>query len=160
MKLSISNNKKDNPIYVFDVDGTVADLTHRLKDKDNKDLFFSQAFDDKPIDPTINILNLLVNDPDSDVVILTARPEKIRSLTIDWFSEHTAILENDITSGKIPLFMYPEGLEISDAEFKRQWWGSFENKDRIAVVFEDRNQCVEMWRSMNIQCFQVAEGNF
>lgn len=28
------------------------------------------------------------------------------------------------------------------------------------VVFDDRNQVVEMWRENNIPCIQVAKGNF
>lgn len=27
-------------------------------------------------------------------------------------------------------------------------------------VFEDRKQCVDMWRSLGLTCYQVADGNY
>ena len=40
----------------------------------------------------------------------------------------------------------------------------FENDIRpyynIDYVLDDRNQVVEMWRSIGLTCLQVAEGNF
>jgi hypothetical protein len=30
----------------------------------------------------------------------------------------------------------------------------------VKLVFDDRQQVVDMWRSIGLTCFQVAEGNF
>jgi hypothetical protein len=30
----------------------------------------------------------------------------------------------------------------------------------VQFVLDDRDQVVTMWRSLGLQCFQVAEGNF
>ena len=32
--------------------------------------------------------------------------------------------------------------------------------DNVAMVFDDRNQVVDMWRQNGLTCFQVADGDF
>lgn len=48
-----------------------------------------------------------------------------------------------------------------DADAKRIIYVA-EIKDRYDVLFvlEDRTSCVEMWRDLGLQCFQVAPGDF
>lgn len=66
---------------------------------------------------------------------------------------------NDITYGM--LLMRPEGDIRKDSIVKRE---IFENYIRdyynIQFVLDDRNQVVEMWRSLGLKCLQVAEGDF
>lgn len=57
--------------------------------------------------------------------------------------------------------MRPEGDIRKDSIVKRE---IFENYIRdyynIQFVLDDRNQVVEMWRSLGLKCLQVAEGDF
>ena len=54
-----------NPLYIFDIDGTIADLTHRLhyiqSIKPDWKAFNSNVMDDAPITNTIKTLKLLTN---------------------------------------------------------------------------------------------------
>ena len=38
--------------------------------------------------------------------------------------------------------------------------GKFIGKDNVAMVFDDRQQVVDMWRYNGLTCFQVADGDF
>lgn len=57
--------------------------------------------------------------------------------------------------------MRPEGDIRKDSIVKRE---IFENYIRdyynIQFVLDDRNQVVEMWRSLGLKCLQVQEGDF
>ena len=93
----------NNRIYVFDIDGTVADCTHRLslidkrihpkaKDRDYN-RFFEELSNDAPIDYMVDLCRTLISaDLESghfgSVVFLTGRPERTRDATVDWLNEH------------------------------------------------------------------------
>lgn len=49
-----------------------------------------------------------------------------------------------------------------DEVLKRSWYEElpFFDKERLVTVFDDRNKVVNMWRSLGVSCFQVADGNF
>ena len=50
-----------------------------------------------------------------------------------------------------------------DNKLKQHWLDNDPHIDRddVFVVFDDRNQVVDMWRNeLKLTCFQVAEGNF
>jgi len=76
-------------LAVFDVDGVVADVRHRVHHLDyprSWTAFFGGAADD----PLLAEGARLVADLGSqhEVVWLTGRPEWLRSVTEDWFAEH------------------------------------------------------------------------
>jgi phosphoglycolate phosphatase-like HAD superfamily hydrolase len=75
-------------LAVFDIDGVVADVRHRLHHlhKHRWHRFFDEAADD----PLLDEGALLVADLQSrhDIVWLTGRPDWLRDTTIDWLGEH------------------------------------------------------------------------
>jgi hypothetical protein len=77
-------------IAVFDIDGVVADVRHRLHHLDAKPKdwagFFRGAGKDSPLDTGISLAAAAAVD--HDVVWLTGRPEWMRPLTRDWLSAH------------------------------------------------------------------------
>ena len=50
-------------------------------------------------------------------------------------------------------------LYLPDNDLKQMWLDNI-GKDNVAMVFDDRNQVVDMWRQNGLTCFQVADGNF
>ena len=46
-----------------------------------------------------------------------------------------------------------------DSDLKHMWLDSI-GVDNVAMVFDDRNQVVDMWRKSGLTCFQVADGDF
>lgn len=78
------------PLAVIDIDGVVADVTHRLhhlsaRPKDWGS-FFAAAVDDPPLDEGVRRVRAL--RADHDVVYLTGRPEWLRSDTERWLAAH------------------------------------------------------------------------
>jgi hypothetical protein len=75
-------------IAVFDIDGVVADVRHRLHHLDAKPKdwagFFSGAGKDSPLHTGISLAAAAAVD--HDVVWLTGRPEWMRPLTRNWLS--------------------------------------------------------------------------
>jgi hypothetical protein len=46
-----------------------------------------------------------------------------------------------------------------DSDLKQMWLDGI-GVDNVAMVFDDRQQVVDMWRSNGLTCFQVADGDF
>lgn len=130
---------------ICDIDGTLAHM------KDRSPFDWSRVGEDE-VDPIIK--NLLNAVKDKYVIILVSgRDEVCREKTEKW------LRGNDITYGM--LLMRPEGDIRKDSIVKRE---IFENYIRdyynIQFVLDDRNQVVEMWRSLGLKCLQVQEGDF
>ena len=50
-------------------------------------------------------------------------------------------------------------LYMKDSDLKQMWLDTI-GVDTVDMVFDDRNQVVDMWRKNGLTCFQVADGNF
>lgn len=147
------------PLYVFDLDGTLADLRHRLHfiKNGNKDYdsFYAMTHADSPI--LGNIRTLMMLREFADIWFVTGRPERTRQMTVDWlavYAQHKVQPEH--------LIMRPDDCTVADYRWKAQVYGSMlqEDQERLIAVFEDRQRCVDMWRALGITCYQVAPGNF
>jgi phosphoglycolate phosphatase-like HAD superfamily hydrolase len=78
------------PLAVFDVDGVLADVRHRLRFVAQRpkdwDAFFDAAVDDPPLEQGVALA--LESARDCEVVYVTGRPERCRADTLRWFHEH------------------------------------------------------------------------
>lgn len=162
------------PLYIFDLDGTLALIDHRrhfIADKKNQrwDDFYRACVDDWPNKPIFKILNSLksvfyldgMDTPNdgTDIIIFSGRSQLVHSETIDW-------LKNFIARPHVPILttirMRPLFNSIPDDILKKQWYDELpqHDKDRLVCVFDDRQKVVDMWRSIGVTCVQVAPGNF
>ena len=77
-------------LAVFDVDGVLADVRHRLHHIESRpknwDAFFSAAIDDPPLPEGVALCR--ESAIDCEVVYVTGRPERCRQDTLDWFERH------------------------------------------------------------------------
>lgn len=77
------------PAVVFDVDGVLADASHRqhLLDWPHRDwdAFFEACGDDAVIEPVSSLLSVI--NPDHTIVLLTARPLRVRAQTMKWIEQ-------------------------------------------------------------------------
>ena len=137
---------------LVDIDGVVADCGHRVKLIPDWDAFFAAAKDDKPIQPIIDFLREIDH---LDVVFITGRPERIRALTIEWFSKYKLYHDE--------LLMRADGDYREDYVVKRELYEAYrkemEEEEPIAI-FEDRDQVVGMWRELGLLCFQPKKGDY
>jgi len=139
--------------YVFDLDGTLADCTHRLAlirgpRKDWRG-FFAACPADRPIAATIGVLRAL-HAAGHRIEVWSGRSDEVRA-------ETEARLVRHGVPAKIPVIMRRAGDRRPDDVVKREFLGGAGAPD---VIFDDRDRVVAMWRAEGIICFQVAPGNF
>ena len=48
----------------------------------------------------------------------------------------------------------------SDADVKRDLFIKHIDEEKVWLVIEDRDQCVDMWRGLGLTCLQVAPGDY
>ena len=140
---------KDKPVVLVDIDGTLADVRHRLHHiqgpgRKNWKAFFEAMDRDAPIASTIAWVQALA--PNHDIVITTGRPEAYRTRTIAWLKKHD-IPFNDV-------FMRRDGDHRPDYEIKKEALERWPKK-RIKLVIEDRPPVCEMWLQQGIRCVLV-----
>jgi len=142
---------------IFDIDGTLADNTHRQslvtgKDR-NWDQFFKRMGDDQPILHIVELCQDLYSLNKYDIIILSGRPERYRALTEQWLAWNKL--------PPVPLFMRQDGDTRPDDEVKEEILQRLLSKgNKISFVIDDRKSVVEMWRRNGIPCLQCAEGDF
>lgn len=151
---------------VFDIDGTLADNTHRLhfiqQEPKDWDSFFEECDKDGRINPIINILNILlqayfvIDKPSFEFVFCSARPERTRDKTKSWLRSNLFILDEDMH-----LYLRKDGDHRPDDVVKEELLAKMrEDGYEPFLVFDDRQRVVDMWRRNGIQCCQVSPGNF
>lgn len=150
------------PLYICDIDGTLSDPTHRRHYVDGSqekdwDKFYSLCHMDKPILEVCELVERLWLN--ADVWFFTGRRESERNATQDWLEQNVGL-----PPGIFPecLIMRPDGDTRPDDILKQEMLDNMliEDRKRIAMVFDDRQRVVDMWRRNGIVCAQVAPGQF
>lgn len=145
------------PAYIFDIDGTLSNPGHRLRFitgyKKDWDSFYGELEHDEPICDVVGLALTIAVHTGHAIILITGRPERTRQATIKWLDEHTGLWP-------CKLYMRPDGDRRPDYELKHDIYErEIKDKYDVAGVFEDRQQVVDMWRSLGLTCFQVANGN-
>lgn len=148
----------EREVVIFDIDGTIADLSHRLHhiqgDKKDWEKFHANVHDDEPIFPIISIMDALYLSNRYDFVFCTGRMEHCREATQKWLNKYGVDYH-------FKLMMRPNGDHRPDFEVKKEMLQELREEGcDVAMVFEDRSTVVKMWREAGIPCLQVAEGDF
>jgi hypothetical protein len=144
---------------IFDLDGTLADCSHRLhfiqsKPKNWK-AFFAGMEHDAPIKDTITVAQSLYGSF-NDLIFCTGRPMSYCKVTRNWLIQHVGDWTEDC-----PLYMRAKGDGRPDYEVKLDLFNEMHvNGLDPKVAFEDRDQVVDMWRQNGLICYQVAKGAY
>lgn len=141
---------------IFDLDGTLANLDHRLHHiKDGKkdwDAFFAAMADDTPNGPVAKLAKALA-DGDHSIVICSGRPEGYRPVIESWLQYHRINFD--------ALYLRPDGDYRPDQIIKAEILRILrEDGWEPWVVVDDRQRVVDMWRSHDLTCLQCAPGDF
>lgn len=144
-------------VIIFDIDGTLANVDHRVHHLTGlqKDwgAFFDASDADLPHDEIAYLNRILADDPHNVVLIVTGRPERQRTATVDWLERHGIQFE--------AAFFRPTGDQREDSLVKEEiLYEITRDYGRPVLVFEDRARVVDMWRSHGIRCLQVDVGDF
>ena len=156
--MDFTTDYRNNNIVIFDLDGTLANIDKRrtLATKNGKmnwNVFFNpDNIDlDTPNQAVINMANILYSQ-DYIIYILSGRSDKTHQATIARLDKHK--VNYDL------LIMRPQNqLYKKDSDLKQSWLDTI-GKDRVSMVFDDRQQVVDMWRQNGLPTFQVADGDF
>jgi hypothetical protein len=158
------------PCYIIDIDGTVANIEHRLhyieKSPKDWDAFFKACVYDKPIEPMFKMLHHLDLGKalNTKFIYVTGRPERSREDTMIWLTKpHNLGTDGSYWNLPYPkiLYMRQEGDYREDCLVKKEILQRIrEDGFEPILAFDDRTQVVKMWREEGIQCLQVADGNY
>ena len=164
MLMKIRNENEDKWV-VFDLDGTLADISQRrgLSDLGSGKIDWDSFFEpsnidlDTPKGDVIHMLRLLWSTG-HNIAILSGRSMSAEEQTKEWLRRCEVPYHLLRMRPTTKTFMY-----MPDDKLKRLWleelWPG-DNKKNIICVFDDRDRVVKMWREMGLTCFQVEEGNF
>ena len=140
--------------YLFDLDGTLADCSHRLhhikQPRKDWNAFFEACSKDGPIPHMVELARHLMKV--EKLVFVSGRSDQVRRETEDWLTEHglAGPLYMRGVHDKRPDFIVK--AELLDRLVRDGW--------RPIMAFDDRDQVVKMWREKGVPCAQVAEGAF
>ncbi len=145
-------------LVVFDIDGTLANLDHRLgfvrtKPK-NWPAFFAGIPNDTVNQPVAEVFHSLKNAGNT-IIFASGRGEETRASTEKWLQD------NNLWNYTAKLYMRPakdyRGDDIIKREILDQIVADFGKKPDM--VFDDRPRVVKMWRDEGIFVFDVYQGD-
>jgi len=141
--------------YIFDIDGTLADLSHRLHyiQQTPKDYtaFYAACVDDKPIKHMCDLNHFLAHH--EEIVLVSGRSDQVRSETVLWLGQYGVVWSG--------LYMRKVGDHRPDHLVKAELLYQLRADGfEPVMVFDDRDTVVAMWRARGIPCAQVAAGGF
>ena len=141
-------------IVIFDIDGTLADVSERVHHLHKKpkdwDAFFQGIPQDKAIQSMVRLCNILYA-AGIKILLCSGRGDEYRPETVAWLAQQGVKYHE--------LILRREKDKRSDVVVKREMLAGID-RSKILFVVEDRNGVVEMWRSEGLVCLQCAPGEF
>ena len=140
---------------IFDLDGTLADLSHRLplvrKTPPDWPAFFAGCPDDLPNHWLIDMLDTL--HLHNDIFICSGRPEEWRPATLDWLAKHEVPFNS--------LLMRPSGDHRPDTEVKKEMLQGIRGQGYEPLcAIDDRPSVVKMWRENGVPCLAMDDAEW
>ena len=169
-------------LFVFDLDGTLADLTHRLyliqnplRNENSDEIvekgpefikkyqnwkpdwpsFYRSSVNDSPKQWVIDLLNLVRKQ--GEVLILSGRSDEVKGYTTDWLHDKGVLYDY--------LVMREAGSHEPDDKLKATMLDDFlKDKDfKVQFIVDDRQRVINMWLEKGYQVLQIANalgGNY
>jgi hypothetical protein len=140
---------------VFDLDGVLSDAASRQHFLEGRwrdwDAFFEACGDDDLIEEVARLLSLL--DEKLSVVLLTARPLRVRPQTLAWL--HRYGLRWDL------LIMRDYGDYGAARDFKQRSVQELRDHGfELRLAFEDDRRNVDMFHSQGVPCVYIHSGYY
>lgn len=159
--------------FVIDIDGTLADASHRLhlilgEGKKDWDAFLSEELvsQDAPKDRVWRTIAVLWTGSNHKLcgnrgLFITGRRESTRTSTRRWLLEHATKYGLYRKVSRAKLLMRPDGDRRPSHEVKRDLLRAARGFGYSPVVaFEDRADDTAMYRAEGLTVFQVEFGNY
>ncbi|MBQ1011939.1 AAA family ATPase [Micromonospora sp. M51] len=134
-------------IVLVDIDGTVALAVSRSP------YDMTRVGEDQP-NPAVIAAVRAMHAAGYGVVFCSGRDASARAATEAWLARHVRV-------PYLGLHLRAVGDSRKDSIVKREIYDrEIRDRYRVAGVFDDRVQVVQMWRALGLTVFQVAEGDF
>lgn len=134
-------------VVMVDIDGTVALMGSRSPFDE------SRVHEDRPNLPVIVAVRAM-HAAGHELVFCSGRTDACRDATETWLKEHIGV-----PYAALHMRAHGDGRkdsvvkrEIFDREIRHRW--------NVVAAFDDRKQVVDMWRSLGLTVFAVADGDF
>ena len=138
--------------YIFDLDGTLADDSHRwhhVQRSGDWDSYYAQCPFDKPIQHVVEIAKAL-HAAKFEIIIVTGRSESIRAETEQWLLQHGVLFRE--------LIMRKRTDRRRNSELKLEALEQLRQRGYLPLmVFEDLPAAAARYRSAGVPCAQVAD---
>lgn len=132
---------------IVDIDGTLAKMNGRSP------YDYSLVHTDLVNEPIAELVYYMSEPAGHQVIIVTGRDGSCEEETKQW------LRDNDIPFDAF--FIRPAGNKEKDSIIKKRIFEeNIKDNYQIKFVLDDRDQVVEMWRSLGLTCLQVGYGNF
>lgn len=147
-----------NKFVLCDLDGTIADLSHRLKYLEQEPKDYRTFYNDFVVaqdgfyEETWNAVKTFSEDNEAEVVFFSGRSSSCRSGTLSWITEHTGIFDP-------VLFMRSEGDKRPDHVVKKEMYHQTFKTGDVIRVFDDRPSVIRMWRDLGLDVIDCGDGN-
>lgn len=142
-------------IVVCDIDGTIADCSHRLKyargEEKDWDLFFGAMHKDILRVEVLEAMFRTVSANNANVVFVTARPDTYRKETEDW-------LYNIAHVSGAHVVMRKGHDKRQDTEVKSDIYDKYLSQYNVVKVYDDRPSVIRMWREKGLDVVDVGQG--
>lgn len=133
------------PVYLVDVDGTVAEMGKRRGPFD-----WDKVGLDTPRHDVIRVVEELSNN--AQIIFLSGRDGSCYAETIEWLSDWLFL------NAPVELYMREEGDMRPDYVVKYELFNRHARHHNIRGVFDDRPVVVRLWRELGLTVFDVGNG--
>lgn len=144
------------PAVIFDMDGTLADCSHRLHwvrgvAQKNWKKFFEGVSIDKPRPEIVKLAQELALN--NAILIASGRPENLRNVTVRWLKKYQVPFDE--------LYLRPLSDHGPDGELKTKMLRKMEKAGYSPwLAIDDRQTAVDAWRENGICCLQCEDGDY
>ena len=143
---------------IVDLDGTLCDISHRLKfiqgkKKDWKSFHDPELVAKDKVNEWCKHIIGAYHHWNIYILLVTGRPRSLEIATLPWLTENDIPIDG--------LYMRESSDFRPDFVVKKETYEKH-IKDQYDVLFvlEDRAQVVEMWRGLGLTALQCAGGNY
>lgn len=151
MAMQHKNFLEGEKFVICDLDGTLANIEHRLHyakgETKDWDKFFSGIPEDKLRSDVFEKLVDVCKEHDCRPIFVSARPERCRKDTEEWLQKNKANIH-------YLLLMRADKDTRDDSIVKKEMYDKYLKNLEIVKVFDDRPRVIRMWRE---ECLEVED---
>lgn len=134
------------PAYVFDFDGTLAEIVNGRNPYD-----WARVGEDV-IRDCVRQCALALKTAGYSIIVCSGRDAVCETISREWLSNNNVPFDE--------LLMRPQGDLRPDFVVKEELWRDLVKRYRLIALFDDRQQVVDHGRRLGLEVFQVARGDF